>query len=130
MQPTGIQVSAGQIEVDAWQRENPGPVTHRFYITFGVQYGTPYQVAHNDRKPHPSGEWITGDGYATVEYQVPPWTDRPGARNIARGQLFEMLDGGRWAFDYEQPPEPYYAPAGELAVFRTTGQGPMEVEVR
>lgn len=72
------------------------------YITFGVQYGP---AEH--KETHPTHPWIDADGYVVIE--APSYE---AGRNIAFA-----LFGTAWAFDNRTPPEPRFAPLGELGRF-------------
>lgn len=105
----------------------PGASPRRgvLYITFGVQYAT---LAEADeayrsgrpfsRDPHPTADWATGNGYLAVEYGLSATDLEPeyiaAARERARQAAWAWL-GGVYAFDYDEPPEPEYAPFGEVA---------------
>ena len=69
------------------------------YITFGVQYGAP------PREEHPVFPWVSGDGFVRITSP---------SREAARALAFAIF-GRAWAFDYTEPPEPKWAPLGELA---------------
>lgn len=72
------------------------------YITFGVQYGPDER-----RETHPTHPWIDGNGYVVIE--------APTAK--AGRQIADVLFDGKFAFDYSMPPEPRFAPLGELGRF-------------
>jgi hypothetical protein len=92
-------------------------MTATIYITFGVQYG------HGPGKiPHPVADWITGEGYLRVDYNpdasTVPEQDSYGEplakpRERALRAVWAWL-GGRYAFDYNEPPSLEHAPAGEI----------------
>jgi hypothetical protein len=71
------------------------PQAQSFYITFGCQYA---------REPHPTYPDAHPDGYVTI---IAP------DERTARGAAFAAF-GQAWSMIYTEPPEPYFAPRGEL----------------
>jgi hypothetical protein len=72
------------------------PLACEFYVTFGQRYA---------REPHPTFPAAHPDGYVVIVAPSEP---------IARAAAFSAF-GTAWAFIYERPPEPRFAPRGELA---------------
>ena len=73
----------------------PVPDAHDYYVTFGCQYSY---------TPHPTYPDAHPDGYVVIVAPSEP---------VARAAAFAAF-GQAWAFIYETPPDPYFAPRGEL----------------
>lgn len=90
--------------------------TKQFYITFGVQYGSP----EDGKIEHPQG--MDGNGYAVIEVPYPNderihEADLPSVMERKAREIAFALFADRWAMLRDETPSREFAPYGELVRF-------------